>query len=294
MIPFSVRHLDHLVLRVRDLERTVAFYGAVLGCAVARRRDELGLVHLCAGSSLIDLVSIDGPLGRKGGGPAGPLGRNLDHLCLRVDPFDEAALLAHLALHGVSPGGPAQPRFGADGEGPSLYFNDPEGNTIELKGPRPTAAVAPDPVLLALMGRADPEEPAAASAGPNHPEGPEGSAEAAATACLHRFTDAFNAADVAAVDRELHFPHLMLAGGRCLRWDAPGQHPRDFFESLKASGWHHTRYEEIQPVLAGPGKVHFVVRYARCAGDGTVLSLHRNLWVAVLAGGRWGIVLRSY
>ena len=129
-----VRGLDHLVLRVTDLERMVGFYGQVLGCPVERRQMEIGLVQLRAGSALIDLVPVDGKLGRMGGAAPGREGRNLDHLCLRVEPFDEAAIRAHLAAHGVA-AGPLEPRYGAEGEGPSIYLQDPEGNTVELKGP---------------------------------------------------------------------------------------------------------------------------------------------------------------
>jgi glyoxylase I family protein len=135
MPPFVIRHIDHLVLRVRDIERSIGFYRQALGCEVARRRDDLGLVHLRAGTSMIDLVSIDGPLGRKGGAAAGEQGRNLDHLCLRIDVFDETALRSHLLPFGLDAGQRAASRFGAEGEGPSVYFSDPDGNVIELKGP---------------------------------------------------------------------------------------------------------------------------------------------------------------
>ncbi|MDP3083564.1 MAG: VOC family protein [Rubrivivax sp.] len=134
MVPFRVHHIDHLVLRVQDMARSERFYVDVLGCEVARRRDELGLVHLRAGTSLIDLVAVDGPLGRPGGAAAAAQARNLDHLCLRIEPFDEAALTAHLARHGLAADGSAQPRFGADGVGPSIYLSDPDGNRVELKG----------------------------------------------------------------------------------------------------------------------------------------------------------------
>jgi catechol 2,3-dioxygenase-like lactoylglutathione lyase family enzyme len=129
-----IREIDHIVLRVRDLERMIDFYCGALGCALEWRRDDLGLVHLRAGRSLIDLVPVDGPLGRKGGAAAGAEGRNMDHLCLRVEGFDEAALVAHLAAHGARIGEIA-PRYGADGKGPSLYLYDPEDNLVELKGP---------------------------------------------------------------------------------------------------------------------------------------------------------------
>lgn len=132
--PIPVRGLDHVVLRVSGLEAMIAFYGEVLGCRVERRRDDIGLVQLRAGHSLIDLVPVDGKLGREGGAAPGGEGRNLDHLCLRVDPFDEAAIRCHLEAHGVL-AGPLESRYGAEGEGPSIYLLDPERNTVELKGP---------------------------------------------------------------------------------------------------------------------------------------------------------------
>lgn len=132
--PFDVQRIDHVVLRVRDLARSEAFYRDVLGCKVVKRRDDLGLLHLRTGASMIDLVAVDGPLGTRGGEAPGTTGRNLDHLCLRIEGFDEAAITAHLAAHGLAPHGPAALNFGAEGEGPSLYFDDPDGNTLELKG----------------------------------------------------------------------------------------------------------------------------------------------------------------
>lgn len=131
---FEVKHLDHVVLRVRDVGRMVRFYGEVLGCAVERELAELGLVQLRAGDALIDLVDVAGELGRRGGAPPGREGRNMDHLCLRIEPFDPAALSRHLEGHGVE-AGPVERRYGAEGFGPSIYIQDPEGNTVELKGP---------------------------------------------------------------------------------------------------------------------------------------------------------------
>ncbi len=135
MQTFRIEHIDHLVFRVADLERSTDFYRRVLGCDLVRRRDDLGLVHLRAGRSMIDLVSVDGPLGRRGGEAAAAGGRNVDHLCLRISPFNEADIVAHLQAQGLAPHGPATRNFGAEGEGPSLYFDDPDGNAIELKGP---------------------------------------------------------------------------------------------------------------------------------------------------------------
>ena len=126
--------LDHLVLRVRDLEPMLAFYCGALGCSVERRQDKIGLVQLRAGASLIDLVPVDGPLGRAGGAAPGKQARNLDHFCLRIAPFDEALIRTQLDAHGVK-AGPVESRYGAEGEGPSIYLDDPEGNVVELKGP---------------------------------------------------------------------------------------------------------------------------------------------------------------
>jgi len=129
-----LREIDHLVLRVADLERMLAFYCGALGCTVERRLDDLGLVQLRAGRSILDLVPVDGELGRAGGAAPGPEGRNLDHFCFRVEPFDEAEIRRDLAAHGIE-AGPVATRYGAEGSGPSIYLSDPEGNVVELKGP---------------------------------------------------------------------------------------------------------------------------------------------------------------
>lgn len=128
-----IREIDHIVLRVVDLDRMIRFYTEVLGCSVERRQDEIGLVQLRAGSAMVDLIPVDQKLGRMGGAPPGEEGRNVDHFCFRVEPFDEAAIRAHLDRFDVA-NGPAESRYGAEGEGPSLYIMDPEGNTVELKG----------------------------------------------------------------------------------------------------------------------------------------------------------------
>jgi len=131
---FRLLALDHVVLRTPDLARAQAFYCDVLGCTVEKWQEPLGLLQLRAGASLIDLVTLEGPLGRAGGAAAGREGRNLDHFCLRIAPFDAASLRAHLAAHGIAAGEVAQ-RYGAEGSGPSLYISDPDGNVVELKGP---------------------------------------------------------------------------------------------------------------------------------------------------------------
>ncbi len=132
--PIQTTGFDHIVLRVVDKDAMIAFYRDVLGCPVEWDRPEIGLTHIRAGGSLIDLVTVDGKLGQMGGAAPGPEARNLDHFALAIRPFDEAAIRAHLAAHGVAIIDEGQ-RFGAEGNGTSLYLHDPEGNTVELKGP---------------------------------------------------------------------------------------------------------------------------------------------------------------
>jgi len=133
----ALRGLDHVVLRVADLDRSLRFYCGALGCTEERRIDALGLVQLRAGVSLIDLVPVDSPLGKAGGPPPGD-GRNMDHFALQIGAFDEVALRAHLEAHGIEPGDVGE-RYGAQGSGPSMYIHDPDGNVVELKGPPATA-----------------------------------------------------------------------------------------------------------------------------------------------------------
>ena len=130
--PIAIAGFDHIVLRVRDKAASLAFYEGVLGLAVDRDRPELGLTHIRAGAQMIDLVTLDGLLGKMGGGGPGTEARNLDHFALQVAPFDEAAIRAHLAAHGVEIVEEGQ-RYGAAGTGLSLYVRDPDGNTVELK-----------------------------------------------------------------------------------------------------------------------------------------------------------------
>ena len=133
--PFAVLGIDHIVLRVRSLPEALRFYRDVLGCGLERDQPELGLAQLRAGRSLVDLVTLDGPLGV--GEPPGK-GPNVEHFCLTLAPFDEPRLIAWLRDRGVAVHAP-DTRYGAQGEGRSFYIEDPDGNHIELKAGRPEA-----------------------------------------------------------------------------------------------------------------------------------------------------------
>ena len=126
--------LDHVVLRCRDLEKMKVFYTA-LGCRLVKHNADAGIWHYsCGGSTLIDLIAVDGPLGAKKGAPPVPdQAHNVDHICIKVDPWVEANILAYLSNIGIKAEDTVT-RFGADGNGPSIYIEDPEGTGIELKG----------------------------------------------------------------------------------------------------------------------------------------------------------------
>jgi len=131
---FNIKHIDHLVIRVGNLRPMLDFYINVIGCSLEKTQEDLGLYQLRAGDSLIDFVPIDGPLGRAGGVAPGMEGRNLEHFCLRIEPFEGDRILEYLRSKGINPG-KIESRYGADGDGPSIYVTDPEGNVVELKGP---------------------------------------------------------------------------------------------------------------------------------------------------------------
>jgi catechol 2,3-dioxygenase-like lactoylglutathione lyase family enzyme len=130
----TLRGIDHVVLRVTDMEVMRRFYCDILGATHVAYRPQFGMSHLRVGRAMIDLIEVNGALGKAGGAAPGREGKNMDHLCLRVEPFDQQAVVDHLERHGVKVGD-IRNRFGAEGNGISVYITDPEGNTVELKGP---------------------------------------------------------------------------------------------------------------------------------------------------------------
>ncbi len=129
--PFEIQHLDHLVLRTTGQDALVAFYES-LGCHVVRKLEKMGLCQLRAGASMIDIVSIV-PAAEKSN--SARTERNLDHFAIRIEPFDRAAILAFCEAKGIPAQAMSTPLLGADGYGPAIYIEDPDGNRVELKGP---------------------------------------------------------------------------------------------------------------------------------------------------------------
>lgn len=140
--PFKIVGIDHVVLRAADPAALERFYLDVLGLSFEMRQGKLA--QLRAGHALIDIVpAIDA---RMAGSPSSTGGANLDHLCLRVEPFDAAAIAKHFAGQGITCGAETL-RYRAEGRGPSIYLQDLEGNCIELKGPAVSGAVRSDSTI---------------------------------------------------------------------------------------------------------------------------------------------------
>jgi glyoxylase I family protein len=129
----ELKGIDHVVIRVRQLGPMLHFYCDILGAVLTKQNPEIGLYHLAVGSSLIDLIPSDGKLGIKGGRPPSKQGHNVDHIAIKITSFDEKKIRTYLVKHGIKLDA-AVNRFGAEGDGPSIYIKDPENNGIELKG----------------------------------------------------------------------------------------------------------------------------------------------------------------
>lgn len=131
--PINVNGIDHVVLRARDFESLISFYTDIIGCKLERVSTDYGIAQLRAGNSLVDIVDLTGRLGQMGGDAPDHRASNMDHFALQIRPWNETAIIEHLKSHSVVHGDIEQ-RYGARGNGPSIYLQDPEGNHLELKG----------------------------------------------------------------------------------------------------------------------------------------------------------------
>lgn len=131
--PFSLVGLDHVVFLVDDMEKAMRWYADVLGCQPGYSYPRIGMEQVWCGNSLIVLWDVTHP-GAASAVPPVAGGRNVDHVCIALSPFDDDAMRAHLRAHNVEI---VQEAFhgGARGMGNSFYVRDPFGNKLELKGP---------------------------------------------------------------------------------------------------------------------------------------------------------------
>lgn len=113
-------------------------------------------------------------------------------------------------------------------------------------------------------------------------------------ACLERWMAALNAHDAAAMDAELHFPHVRFAEGKITVLERPAGNAMDLFERLKREdGWHHSAWNRREVLQRSDTKVHMAVNYTRFRTDGSVIGDYDSLYVMALKDGRWGVQLRS-
>ncbi|MEX6632035.1 VOC family protein [Hyphococcus lacteus] len=126
--PIKIKQLDHVVLKTRNMERSLEFYCQTLGCTIERTVPTALLVQLRAGVCLIDLLDVSDGNERHSNAQE----QNMDHFCLTLDDWDEKAIRKFLIERGHSMSETVL-RYGAEGMGPSIYIKDPDGNQIELK-----------------------------------------------------------------------------------------------------------------------------------------------------------------
>jgi catechol-2,3-dioxygenase len=123
--PIKIAEIDHVVFRCRDQTRMLDFYTRIIGLTEERRIDQIGLIQLRAGRSMIDLVPAETASDDKS--------RNVDHVCLGIEAADLSSIARYLKENSVEVMGEPATRYGARGMGLSIYLRDPEGNLIELK-----------------------------------------------------------------------------------------------------------------------------------------------------------------
>lgn len=120
-----IKGIDHLVLTVRDLEVTLAFYKGVLGftCVLEPNLP----AALIFGSQKINVHHVNRTFEPKAKMPT----CGSADFCLIADrPLNEVK--EHLSQNGVDiEVGPVE-RIGARGPMNSIYFRDPDGNLIEV------------------------------------------------------------------------------------------------------------------------------------------------------------------
>jgi hypothetical protein len=118
--------------------------------------------------------------------------------------------------------------------------------------------------------------------------------QAACLACLDRFIVAVNAYDLAAMEREMHFPHVRIALGTIMTYSQRGSNPLDLFERLqREDGWHRSEWIGKSIVQGDANKIHVAVRYRRMRSDGSVIGDYDSLYILTHLHDRWGIQARS-
>lgn len=136
MKSITVTELDHIVLNVRDIDASLAFYTGVLGLKAERvqefKEGKIGFPSVrINGDTIIDLFPLKNASARQAG--AGPAAGNLNHFCLVVEKEDFSGIVDYLKGRSVAIlRGPIS-RWGARGRATSVYFHDPDENEVEIR-----------------------------------------------------------------------------------------------------------------------------------------------------------------
>ena len=110
---------------------------------------------------------------------------------------------------------------------------------------------------------------------------------------LDEWMTAFNARDLKAWEATFNYPSVRLASGRVVLIDKPGFHPRDLFERLAATGWHHSAWDRRDIINASEDKFHLDTCFTRYREDGSKIGVYDSIYVVTKQDGHWGVQARS-
>jgi hypothetical protein len=119
--------------------------------------------------------------------------------------------------------------------------------------------------------------------------------QAAAMRAVDAYIDAFNARDARAFVDALHYPHMRVDGlGNPRYWASADDYLKEVeFDTVQATGWSHSRYDDKKVVQSGRHKVHVLVSFTRYDKDDKPLHTQESLYVVTEHDGRWAIQVRS-
>lgn len=136
MTPIKITELDHIVLNVSDIDRSLAFYTQVLGLKGERvgefKEGKVGFPSVRINEhTIIDLFPLKGTDSAQKSGEKTK--GNLNHFCLVVEKEDFSGIIDYLKDHSVPIHQGPISRWGARGRATSVYFLDPDGNELEIR-----------------------------------------------------------------------------------------------------------------------------------------------------------------
>ena len=136
MSGIKISELDHIVLNVGDIERSLKFYTGVMGLKAERldefRSGKVGFPSVRINDeTIIDLFPSQERQSRDSGGEK--TAGNLNHFCMVTGKEDFAGIVDYLKENSIAIREGPVSRWGARGRATSVYFLDPDGNEIEIR-----------------------------------------------------------------------------------------------------------------------------------------------------------------